>query len=230
MNMKMWCLGVGLALSSALAVPSSSATSTVAGIESSTAIESGSASAVFCPRHESGELTLRLALFDAAGLNARVTTSLKQEIERIFAGVGVGIEWMEPEVLAAGRPHGYVLKVLMLGFEPTAWNLRPDVMGTVLGRRFPATAVYLFEPVIVRTLVPSGRRLMTPLELGRAFGRVTAHEIVHVLAPDLEHASSGLMAAAQHGQSLNSPVERFDGQSATAFRLGLSSVLRRERR
>lgn len=166
------------------------------------------------------ELTLHLAFFDAAGLGAGVEEVLKQEVREIFADASVRVEWLEPASLAGYR-RGYALKVVMLDTEPAAWNLPANAMGTVLGRRFPATAVYLFAPAIRRTLDPANRRPLLPRYLGRAAGKVLVHEIVHVLAPDLPHARWGLMAPSQHRYTLEANRRRLDPVSTRALRLGL---------
>lgn len=56
--------------------------------------------------------------------------------------------------------------------------------------------------------------------LGRALARVAAHEIVHLVAPELPHARSGLMSAALGRDFLVSPRARLD--QALAEALGLA--------
>ncbi len=175
--------------------------------------------------HES--LTLHLAFFNGAGLSATVESTLKQEAREIFAGAGVRLEWIAPASLTA-EGQGYALKVIMLDLEPARWNVSPNAMGAVLGRRSPATAVYLFAPVIRRTLDPSGRRPLPASWLGRAFGKVLVHELVHALAPDLPHARSGLMAASQHRNTLQAIGRRLDPASVAALRRELLRVRNRD--
>jgi hypothetical protein len=64
-------------------------------------------------------------------------------------------------------------------------------------------AVYIFFKNVMRCLGhdPEQGSLMTPAQrrdLGRALGRVVAHEVVHALAPSAPHALDGLM-----GEKLN---------------------------
>jgi hypothetical protein len=60
----------------------------------------------------------------------------------------------------------------------------------------------------------------TPGERGvfaRALGRIAAHELVHVLLPDLPHSSEGLMRASISGRSLGGGVARLDKATSLAL-------------
>ncbi len=61
-------------------------------------------------------------------------------------------------------------------------------------------------------------------EVGRALGRVAAHEIVHVLAPDLPHGRDGLMAGRVSGALLASNHVGLGAQEAGAARAGFAAL------
>ena len=72
-------------------------------------------------------------------------------------------------------------------------GFRNTVMGAVHGRDFPGTAVYVFYPNILRALNDPKYSPPTPAEVGRAVGRVVAHEIIHALGGNA-HTLLGLMS------------------------------------
>ena len=62
-------------------------------------------------------------------------------------------------------------------------------------------------------------------ELGRAYARVLAHEVVHALANDMRHAGSGLMAPTENRSVLISRSIEIDEHPAAATARGLRRCL-----
>jgi len=171
---------------------------------------------------------LRLAWLDAAGLSEACTDRLKWRVEEIFEEMGVVIEWHEPRSVSteADAVEPYYLKVILLDKEPAAMGYPATAMGIRIGTDFPPDAVFLFEPLIQNALRGStrSRRPLSAVELGRAYARVLAHEVVHAVANDRRHADRGLMAAVQNHHVLTSPDAEVDPESATAFYEGLRRI------
>jgi len=65
-------------------------------------------------------------------------------------------------------------------------------------------------------------RPWSSVELGRAYGRVLAHEVIHAIAYDRGHADSGLMAPSQNRHVLTSVATEVDAVSAVASGKGWS--------
>jgi hypothetical protein len=61
-------------------------------------------------------------------------------------------------------------------------------------------------------------------ELGRAYGRVLAHEVIHAVANDMRHADSGVMAPTQNRKLLLAPSTALDQDSAQAFLQGMARI------
>jgi hypothetical protein len=102
------------------------------------------------------------------------------------------------------RPGGPVLGhetavILMPGEAPPALRAR-KVMGAVHAQPQQAATAWVYLPEVMRALGHEARAPMTlphpaRVELGRALGRVAAHELLHLVAPTAPHAHEGLMTA-----------------------------------
>ena len=178
---------------------------------------------------EGADLTLRLALFDTVGLDPAVTAATKERVEETFRQIDVAIEWFVPASVSDGTEAdpGYYLKVMLFAAEPVRWGHPADAMGIVIGTQFPHDAVWMFDPVIRRALdgAKRRRRPLSSEELGRAYARVLAHEVVHALANDMRHAESGLMAPTQNRNALISRSIEIDEHSAAEAARGLRRCL-----
>jgi hypothetical protein len=147
---------------------------------------------------------------------------LAGELRAIFDGAGVDLRWETagPEAVIAGSE----LHVVLLATELAG---RTDVMGSVHPGSLSRTA-WINLPGVQRTL---GVRRATRADrwpeseqaLSRALGRVIAHELVHLLAPELPHARRGLMAARLGPSFLTAPRVALSEPVAAAVRLGASS-------
>jgi hypothetical protein len=130
-------------------------------------------------------------MFPAAGLPA-----LGREIENLFADQGISVRFYAPtenenlQQIPEPRVNVVVLPHRDVRFGPN------NAMAAVHGTRGSKYGIFLFYSEVRRTLgyehqATSPRHLA---ELSRALARVTAHEVVHVLAPGRGHAESGLMS------------------------------------
>jgi hypothetical protein len=116
--------------------------------------------------------------------------AMVEEVEAVFGSIGI-----ETEVVSAapGQPiaagDGMVVPVVARRRQPS--SVRPDrVMGLVLRDHVAPSPAWIFMDNVRATLGGGA----TAGELGRAVGRVVAHEVIHALAPSHPHASGGLMA------------------------------------
>ena len=64
-------------------------------------------------------------------------------------------------------------------------------------------------------------RRRAQVHIGRALGRLTVHEVVHALGPDVPHAGSGLMKATPNMRDLVVPDARLDASSSERFQQAL---------
>lgn len=146
---------------------------------------------------------------------------LAGEVRAVLDAAGVDLEWeaVGSEAVVAGSE----LRVVLLGAERAG---RTDVMGSVHPGSLSRTA-WINLPGVERTLgLPLGRRAgLSPgseQPLSRALARVIAHELVHLLAPELPHARGGLMAPRLGRSFLTAPRVALSERVAAAVRLGAS--------
>lgn len=143
--------------------------------------------------HDAPRLSVRLAT--AATLPPDAKAVMVDEVQRIWAAVGVRIDWVGPGVELEGRRSIRALVVspasrtaAALHSWPIAELLRDDsgqplaVASIDAARRVIDVAGHAHEPAA-----------MTTRRLGMVLGRAIAHEIGHDLLATAAHASHGLM-------------------------------------
>ena len=154
---------------------------------------------------------------------ASAFAGMSEEIVTLFRAQGISVEVheLEPGDEAASLRDPAVHAVLH-PVEPVAWRLHRDVMAAAVGERGKGHTIFVFYPSVMRTLGQgdSGRTVRRA-DLSRGMGRIVAHELVHVLAPERGHASHGVMASALSRRVLTAVDARLDPKSARAARGGL---------
>jgi hypothetical protein len=165
---------------------------------------------------------LAVALVDFGDLPPAAVWVLQSEARAILASPGGDLEWRRrspKEELDAGE----VPVLLLDGAHPI-----PRRRGAVLGGVEPQAvrrAVWVYVPAVGRaaglTQPPAGADFGAQRALGLALGRVVAHELVHVLAPEMGHTTAGLMAPVYDRNALTGRRPRIDPAAAAAYRAGL---------
>jgi len=140
-------------------------------------------------------LRLRLAWFDVSGAAASVETAAARELAALFAPAAIEVDWTRAET-GVQAPDSDVQVIVM----ESAPGVAKGVMGAAFHSEIRPHSVWVYLRHVRRTLGFSARTeaLLRPTEqalLGRAVGRVVAHEIVHAYAPDREHQATGIMQA-----------------------------------
>ena len=178
-----------------------------------------------CPR-------LRLVWIDVVGSASYALPSATREATAILGDAGVATAWRV--ATPSTETTDDELKILVMGDAGDGPRRSRRVMGcTHRGEHSRTTWVYLSSVLWALGLQsPAGRGLLAheQEEVGRALGRVVAHEIVHVVAPDLPHRRDGLMAGRlsrvllvsnrvsltlREGQALRAGLENFDSTDAS---------------
>jgi hypothetical protein len=140
---------------------------------------------------------------------------LAAELAGVLQGAGVALSWQaaRPDTVTTGPG----LRVVLL---PAGRGLRPGVMGTV-PRRSASRTAWVSLANVERTLgldAPLAPR--ADRELSRALARVIAHELVHLVAPELPHSRGGLMAPRLGRGFLTAPGMRLAPAVVAALRAG----------
>jgi len=137
---------------------------------------------------------LRLLWVDVGGRGAQgVFDDAARELADIFGEADIHVDWRDgvPGEIAAESD----VQVIVLESTP---GLPARVMGAARHRQAPPHTVRVFLRAIRATLGfdPRSEAFILPSDraaLGRAVGRVIAHEIIHVYAPAHGHENDGLM-------------------------------------
>jgi hypothetical protein len=142
-------------------------------------------------------LALPLIFFDPTGsAGVPLLRRAAEEAQRLLEGAGLP---SRSRLAATSEVVGArAVKVVVLPRPQRGRALSANVMGEVACA--PAvTSIWVFLEAVGRALghEPGGRARWSARvehELGVAMGRVVAHELVHLLAPERPHAAGGLLA------------------------------------
>jgi len=164
--------------------------------------------------------TVGLVWFDPQDTLPDRFPDLRQEVDSIFRGIGVEVQWTRggPGTVydLGGRPQVAVILVA----EDRSKGPR-SIMGLVLRSQRPTRVAWVFVNNVRAALGHDPRRARPSLveapELARAVARVAAHEVVHAIAPDQPHAREGLMSQALGRPFLLGERATIDPRCASAF-------------
>jgi hypothetical protein len=159
-------------------------------------------------------------LFDPSGVLPRGFDLVATEIRAVFRSLGIETTWR----VGGGYGESELPEVPVIVLARDPLRTRRGVMGLVVPDQRPQRAVWIFEEGVRAVVAPAAKRRSfdAPHVLDRALARVAAHEIIHAIAPDVEHAQSGLMRHALGRDFLLGAKAPVDARCAAAFRTGLS--------
>jgi hypothetical protein len=179
-------------------------------------------SALFCSVSvaESPTTTVTVVL---AGERAplSVVRAMQRETAAALASSAIDLNWMGSENMPDSGLEGEVAIVRLRGEcrpAPPAPHTEPGSGKTVLGQTHIVKGQVLpFTDVLCDTVrqllardLRAERRSDRDTLLGRALGRVAAHELYHILLRTTEHARSGLSRAEQSSAELLADHESFE--------------------
>ena len=170
------------------------------------------------PQSVSQAPTVSVSVQDDAAVPPEWLRQAKNELERIYREIDVDIVWWDRNLPSSRGDQAIVPRnLLTIAIRRNGallqQKLSDDAMGITSGTALERGRVaYVFY----------GRmEQFTPLHRGKYLGHFMAHELGHLLLPQLAHSSTGLMRAqwnrddlerAQHGQL------RFTPEQATLIR------------
>jgi hypothetical protein len=129
---------------------------------------------------EPGQLpVIHLEMANDAEVPAAMLKTSQDEVARIFADAGLGIEWTE-----TGPRFTVQIVASALGYAPAS----SSVMGVALRKPDSATAQIFFKQV-------QDFARAYHVEVSTLLAHVIAHEIGHLLLPRTPHSATGLMKA-----------------------------------
>ena len=177
------------------------------------------------------ESTLNIGYFDRADLPEEVMRAMQGEVERLLREFGITVATFDANDLSNSdaMPAGTLLRVMIWERLPETWKVPRHTMGLCPDSGQLPRGVYIFEPAILRELglATRGINSMRAEDVGRAFGRVVAHEVVHAFATFVgedRHRGNGLMGRALDKETMLRPALSVDERSGAALRGGLAKA------
>lgn len=156
-------------------------------------------------------VAIPVRLHDPHGLlPGPVLKHLRKETREAFRRIGAAVVFA-----AAAEPPA--VPATFYPEIPRHWKVGRHALGVAIGGPNEPRSVFLSVGAAKRTLDRRGaRRRHWPergpwaARLGRALGRILAHELLHAVAPDLPHSRHGLMAPRLTRRMLLAPGVGFD--------------------
>jgi hypothetical protein len=149
--------------------------------------------------------------------------AMARESASILHDLGVDLVWGREDT--GPLPEDSDVTIILLNSRPRSPALSSRSMGAVVPHSTPR-AVWLYFPNVAWALGVDGKRgprsAAEVWDLGVALGRVAAHELVHAFAPEVPHASHGLMVETMGRSHLLGPRMGLDEPARRALlsRLG----------
>lgn len=176
---------------------------------------------------EAATPALRVAVVDTVGVPAMAIDLLAAEASRIIAGSAGSLSWRRIQPMQE-LEDTEVPVILVRGAPRLADGRR--VMGSV-PRDAPRPMAWIHvasvEGALSLTRPPEALNPPDLRRLGLALGRIAAHELVHALSADGEHASDGLMRRGLGERELTGSSPVIDRASARWLRRGVDRWLGR---
>lgn len=158
------------------------------------------------------------ALYPAAG-HADLSYEVASLFERNGLDVRFHVALRDRPITSGGGPR---VNVIASPGSAGGFGLDEGTMAVAVGERGRGFTIFVFLSAVRATLghdVVYGPTAVRPdrprelEELSRAVGRVVAHELIHVLAPERGHARSGLMRKTLTRKLLLGPEIELDAAS-----------------
>jgi hypothetical protein len=183
----------------------------------------GASVALVAPPSPAAELPapgviLRAAAIELATLPPLSFQLMTLELDALLAEAGVGLQWRR------ARPNGETsaeeIRVVFLDASGRGAHAERPVLAAS-GPAGPAPTIWVYTPTVHAALARPGpaaaaQPFPAQRDLGIALGRVLAHELVHLLAPEVPHGT-GVMAPCFHLTELGSGRMAYDSGCVRAL-------------
>lgn len=154
------------------------------------------------PAEAESIVDLEIVWIDVLGDPAYSFRRAMGEASEILGEVGLRYRYRLGDVAAVSGPNELRIIVLQRSQAPPIPGRL--VMGAVNARFAKpgeARAIWIYTDAVVSALGLASAE-QDPMAVAIAMGRVVAHEIIHVMAPQVGHAKSGLMSAVLSAKDL----------------------------
>ncbi len=162
--------------------------------------------------------------------SAAALLAMENEAEKVLSPAGVKLDWRLQRDLPENAEFGRMVEFELKGrcsmhTFPTLFDERGPLATTYSsdGRLLPFGTVECDRVrASIRRVNPSREYPMSDAMLGRALGRVMAHEVYHMIAGTKEHTREGLSRASLAGEELLRPGAALEPEAYEEMRNGLA--------
>ncbi len=162
--------------------------------------------------------TLALYAGPAAGLDSDTVSVMQAEVERLIAPAGLNLVWKNTQGRRSGENFDLLAVASFDGVCASAPNVPAPSNVSLADTSISDGRVLPFFHVdcsrLTQMLGPHANSSM----IGRALGRVIAHEIYHIVAQTKDHHDTGVAKAAFSFRDLTNPRFEFDEWSLDRMR------------
>lgn len=189
---------------------------------------------VFSATAVSGAQPLRLGVLVSTPRDAsqQFIDAFQRETERLVSFPGIQFIWRRLEDNDGTQSYDRLVVIRFRGGCRLLDGERPAYRGPLgithisEGRILPFVDLDCERVRSILTAETSARMFpLTQYSLGRAMGRVAAHELYHVLAESQEHAAAGIAKASLSSAELLAEDLDFSGESLDRMRLRLRPAM-----
>jgi hypothetical protein len=182
------------------------------------------ASAQHQPRER---LLVRAAEIDFTPLGPLTRSVMRHEVAELLAPASLGLAWRRTPPHAETDPDE--LRVVLMRWAGAGTDR--GALGSASRGGPAATTVWVYVPTVAAALDLDLEGLATSLDgqrrMGLALARVLVHEVVHALAPQVDHARAGLMRRSLHPDQLAGARHALELDCAKALTGGARAWLAR---
>lgn len=173
-----------------------------------------------------GRADLKAVGVDLASLAPLTLSAMRREVDLVLRPAGLALAWRESGPL--GESGADELRVVFLRSTGLGAHRGTGTLGST-ARRGPAPVTWVYVPNVALALGLEPDAVSGSFEaqrlVGVALGRVVAHEVVHAVAPEVEHASAGVMRPKLHAFQLVTGRPALEADCAEALAAGARARL-----
>ena len=166
--------------------------------------------------------TLAVYAGSAQALNAEARLAMHGELQRLLAPAGYDVVLKNSSERKAGEDFELIVVASFNGSCSASASAVKPVAATLADTSIADGHILPFFRVDCDRIMQMLGPQPDPSAIGRALGRVMAHEIYHIAARTTDHHDSGVAKAAFSARDLTSP--RFDFDSWSLSRMRPSSI------
>jgi hypothetical protein len=167
---------------------------------------------------------LRAAEIDYASLAPLTRSVMRHELASVLAPASLALSWRRSP--PAGETEADELCVVFL--RSTGVGTDRGALGST-ARQGPSPTIWVYVPTVALALGLDVEAVASSLDaqrlVGMALGRVVAHEVVHVLAPEVPHGGTSVMRPQLRAFQLTSGRQALESDDAAALAAGARAWL-----